>query len=95
MTIRIAILITTQRGKSEDQVAAFALIEDAVRAEQGCLGYDLHRVTNHDEQFLLLEEWESAEALEQHNTSAMMADASVRHAGFRVGIEVLELSPSL
>ena len=95
MTLRIAILITTQAGKSEEQVAAFALIADAVRAERGCIRYDLHRVTNQPERFLLLEEWASADDLATHDASAMMAEASVRHAKFRVGIEVLELSPSL
>ena len=95
MTVHVAVLITTQPGKSEEQVAAFALIADAVRAEQGCIRYDLHRVTNQPDQFLLLEEWASADDLATHDASAMMAEASVRHAGFRVGIEVLELSPAL
>lgn len=95
MTLRIAILITTQPGKSEEQVAAFGLIAEAVRAEEGCIRYDLHRVENQQERFLLLEEWESPEALEKHNASAMMAEASVRHAAFRAGpVEVLELSAS-
>ena len=96
MTIRIAVLITTQPGKSQQQVDAFALIAETVRAEAGCLRYDLHRVTNHDEQFLLLEEWESAEALADHDASTVMAEASVRHAAFRAGpVEVLELSAPL
>ena len=46
MTIRVAVLITTQPGKAEEQVAAFDLIKDAVRAEEGCIQYDLNRVTN-------------------------------------------------
>ena len=96
MTIRVAVLITTQPGKAEEQVAAFDLIKDAVRAEEGCIRYDLHRVENQPERFLLLEEWESAEALEKHDASTVMAEASVRHAAFRAGpVEVLELSASL
>ena len=95
MTIRAAVLITTQPGKAEEQVAAFDLIKDAVRAEEGCIRYDLHRVENQPERFLLLEAWESAEALEQHDASAVMAEASARHAAFRAGpVEVLELSAS-
>lgn len=96
MTLRIAILITTQPGKSEEQVAAFNLIKDAVRAEEGCIRYDLHRVENQAERFLLLEEWDSAEALATHDASAVMAEAGVRHAAFRAGpVEVLELSTPL
>ena len=96
MTIRVAVLITTQPGRSEEQVAAFALIKEAVRAEQGCIRYDLHRVENQQERFLLLEEWESEAALAKHDASAVMAEASVRHAAFRAGpVEVLELSASL
>ena len=96
MTIRVAVLITTQPGRSDEQVAAFGLIADSVRSEAGCLRYDLHRVTNHEERFLLLEEWESAQALADHDASAVMAEASVRHAAFRAGaVEVLELSPAL
>ena len=92
MTIRVAVLITTQPGKARQQVEAFGLIVGAVRAEAGCIQYDLHEVTNQPERFLLLEEWESAETLAAHDTSALMAEASERHAGFRAGIEVLELS---
>ena len=96
MTIRVAVLITTQPGRSEEQVAAFDLIKDAVRAEEGCIRYDLHRVENQADRFLLLEEWESAGALEKHDASTVMAEASIRHAAFRAGpVEVLELSASL
>ena len=96
MTIRVAVLITTQPGKAEEQVAAFDLIKDAVRTEEGCIRYDLHRVDNQPDRFLLLEEWGSAEALEKHDASTVMAEASVRHAAFRAGpVEVLELSASL
>jgi len=96
MTIRVAVLITTKPGRAEEQVAAFALIRDAVRAEDGCIRYDLHRVENQPDRFLLLEEWESSEALAQHDASTMMAEASIRHAAFRAGAaEVLELSEAL
>jgi quinol monooxygenase YgiN len=94
MTVRVAVLITTQPGRSVEQVAAFDLIKAAVRAEEGCIQYDLHRVTNQPDRFLLLEQWESAAALALHDASDLMAEASVRHAAFRSGpVEVLELEP--
>lgn len=41
-----------------------------VRAEEGCLRYDLHRVRRDDEAFVMVERWASKDALRAHGESA-------------------------
>lgn len=93
MPIRLAILITTKPGLALEQVAAFAHLAPVVRAEAGCLQYDLHSVTGDDNRFVLLEAWESSEALAAHDASLHMIEADAASPMFRAGpAEVLELS---
>jgi len=57
----------------EDQVEGFtnnfiSLVEKA-RKEEGCLEYNLYRDVNIKNQFNLIEEWDSPEALQSHMQS--------------------------
>ncbi|GAB0107100.1 hypothetical protein JMUB6875_60920 [Nocardia sp. JMUB6875] len=86
-------MITTQPGRGQEQVAAFERLAPIVRAEQGCLQYDLHRVTGDADRFVLLEEWSSKEALAAHDITPHMIEADAASPTFRAGpAQVIELA---
>ncbi|KQV13802.1 putative quinol monooxygenase [Kitasatospora sp. Root107] len=94
-TLRVIVHITTRPGRGAEQVAAFAALAPVVRAEAGCLQYDLHTVTDAPDRFVLLEQWASAEALREHDASAHMVAADAANKAFRAGpAEVVLLSPN-
>src|SRR5690349_18325744 len=91
-TVHLAILITTQAGKRQQQIDAFRQLAPVVRAEAGCLQYDLHEVTTNVDRFVLLEKWASSAALEAHDKSEHMLEADAANAFFRAGpAEILPL----
>lgn len=90
--IKLAILIDTLPGRGEEQVQAFAALAPRVRAEKGCLAYQLHRVSGQDDRFVLTESWASAADLAAHDASEHMLDAAPWLASFRAGpVTVLPL----
>lgn len=90
--IKLAILIDTLPGRGEEQVQAFAALAPRVRAEKGCLAYQLHRVPGQDDRFVLTESWASAADLAAHDASEHMQDAAPWLASFRAGpVTVLPL----
>ncbi|WP_369639083.1 putative quinol monooxygenase [Nocardia sp. JMUB6875] len=92
-SVRLLIMITTQPGRGQEQVAAFERLAPIVRAEQGCLQYDLHRVTGDADRFVLLEEWSSKEALAAHDITPHMIEADAASPTFRAGpAQVIELA---
>ncbi|MFF0436842.1 putative quinol monooxygenase [Streptomyces sp. NPDC004327] len=84
-TIKLIIHITTLPGRGAEQVAAFAELAPVVRAEDGCLQYDLHRVADDPDRFVLIERWASAEALAAHDAAPHMTAAGVTNRAFRAG----------
>ncbi|GAA0703620.1 hypothetical protein GCM10010193_68170 [Kitasatospora atroaurantiaca] len=93
--LRAVVLITTQPGRGAEQVAAFAALAPVVRAEPGCLRYDLHSVDGDPDRFVLLEEWASARALQEHDASEHMRAADAANKAFRAGpAEVILLGPA-
>ena len=93
MTVRLAILITTRPGLGHRQVEAFARLAPVVRAEDGCIQYDLHAVEREPDRFLLLEQWESEAALDAHDATAHMAAQDATNGEFRADpATVLRLS---
>jgi quinol monooxygenase YgiN len=93
--LRAVVLIKTQPGRGAEQRAAFAALAPAVRAEPGCLRYDLHAVADDPERFVLIEEWASAEALQAHDASQHMREADAVNKEFRAApAEVLLLEPT-
>ena len=85
MTIRLVVSVETKVGLGERQMEAFAELAPQVRAELGCLQYDLHRVVGSEEEFVILEHWESAEALAAHDDAPHMLDADAANKEFRAG----------
>lgn len=90
--VRVIALLSTQPGKGPDQVAAFAELAPLVRAEAGCLQYDLHPVLDDPDRFVVIEQWASREALAAHAASEHMAAAGASNGAFRAApAEVLVL----
>ncbi|WP_456026239.1 putative quinol monooxygenase [Pseudomonas capeferrum] len=56
-----------------------------VRAEQGCLQYDLHPVVGKPDSFVLIEKWASKDALTAHHEAAHMVEAARHNPSFRAG----------
>ncbi|WP_110180958.1 putative quinol monooxygenase [Nocardioides solisilvae] len=93
-SVSLVILISTQPGKGGEQVAAFERLAPVVRAEEGCLQYDLHAVVDDPDRFVLVERWASEKALAAHDVAPHMVEADAAHGAFRAGpVEVLRLVP--
>lgn len=91
--VRVVALLRTQPGKGGEQVAAFEALAPVVRAEEGCIHYDLHEVAGDPDRFVVLERWASAEALAAHAASAHMRRSGASSGAFRQGpADVLVLS---
>ena len=83
--VKLVVLIEVQPGKSEEQVKLYEKILPQVLNEEGCLEYELHRVSGSDVQFVLTERWSSEEALAAHHTTPHMLEAGSISPSFRAG----------
>ncbi|MEV7418454.1 putative quinol monooxygenase [Streptomyces sp. NPDC089919] len=94
--VQLVILITTLPGRGREQVEAFERLAPVVRAEPGCLRYDLHRVSGDPDRFVLIERWASQAALEAHDVTPHMVEADAAGPAFRAGpaqVLVLDADP--
>lgn len=83
--VRLVVIINTQPGKGAEQRAAFAKLAPLVRAEHGCLHYDLHPVVGNPDSFVLIEKWASKDTLAAHHVAAHMVEAARHNPSFRAG----------
>ena len=83
--VRVAALLTALPGKGPELVAAFALVTPLVRAEDGCLQYDLHPYADDPDRFVVVERWASREALAAHAASEHMRTHGERGRPFSAG----------
>jgi quinol monooxygenase YgiN len=72
-------------GRGDEQVEAFRRLAPLVRAEDGCLQYDLHRVEGDADRFVLIERWAGDAELAAHHEQPHMADAAAENRTFRAG----------
>ncbi|MEB0140956.1 MULTISPECIES: putative quinol monooxygenase [unclassified Undibacterium] len=94
--IRLLILIEVLPSRRDEQIAAFAAIAPLVRAEAGCLQYDLHEVNGKPEQFVLIERWSSQAALDAHDIAPHMLAAAAGNRRFRSGpVQLIALGSAL
>ncbi|GAA0306635.1 putative quinol monooxygenase [Streptomyces polychromogenes] len=92
-SVKLVVLIATLPGRGREQEEAYARLAPLVRAEDGCLRYDLHAVAGDPDRFVLIEEWTSKEALAAHDATPHMIEADAAGPAFRAGpAQVLELS---
>jgi len=83
--VKLVILIQTKPGYAAEQVAAYTALAPLVKAEAGCLQYDLHTVADDENRFVLIESWASKEALAAHDVTAHMIAADAHNPTFRAG----------
>ncbi|WP_030206800.1 putative quinol monooxygenase [Streptomyces sp. NRRL S-87] len=92
-TVQLVIVIRTLPGRGAEQVAAFERLAPVVRAEEGCLQYDMHRMSGDPDGFVLIERWASQEALDAHDATPHMVEADAASPAFRAGpAQVLRLA---
>ncbi|MEV7520297.1 putative quinol monooxygenase [Streptomyces sp. NPDC091371] len=91
--VQLVILISTLPGRGREQVAAFERLAPIVRAEEGCLQYDMHQVSGEPDRFVLVERWASQQALAAHDATPHMIEADAASPAFRSGpAQVIELA---
>jgi len=83
--LRVVVLICTQPGRGAEQIAAHAALAPVVRAEPGCLRYDLESVEGNPDAFVVIGHWTTAKALQEHHTSPHMVAARAASTAFRAG----------
>ncbi len=67
-------------------------IADRVRAEEGNLRYEYFFPMNDDGTVLLIDEWESEEALDVHHKSEMMTEIAALRSKYRLRMKVEKFS---
>lgn len=65
----VAILIIKEQYQDKFPAELKKLVENS-RREEGCKNYELNQNTNNPLEFIFIEHWDSAEALEKHNHSS-------------------------
>lgn len=94
--VKLLVLITTLPGRGREQREAYERLAPLVRAEEGCLRYDLHGVADDPDRFVLIEEWTSKAALAAHDATPHMIEADAAAPAFRAGLaQLLELTTAL
>jgi quinol monooxygenase YgiN len=83
--VRVVAVLTAQDGKADELLAGWPELAAKVRAEDGCLGYDLHRALGGSNTFVVLERWASTAALQTHGGSPHMKEFGKRAAGLLAG----------
>lgn len=85
--IHVLAIVTAKPGQRERILQAFREIVDAVRAEAGCIDYDV--VVDHpqsssgrarfgDDTFVVVEKWASLEALQAHSESGHLKAYAIK-----------------
>ena len=91
--ISLLVFIDVQKGKAQEQLDAFNTLAPKVREEKGCIQYELARVADTDNKFVLIEKWETEAALATHEISAHMVKADANNQHFRAKpAEVIKLT---
>ncbi len=66
--------LRTDAAKREELVRIGQAVAVASRAEAGCISYRPYEDTELENEFVLVEEWESTEALQQHFATSHVAE---------------------
>ncbi|MFD2286229.1 hypothetical protein GJU39_19740 [Pedobacter petrophilus] len=69
ITITALIRAKNNSADLEKLNGLFVQLIQETRKEPGCLKYELHQVTQQPGFFIMMEEWASEAAMEEHNTS--------------------------
>lgn len=101
--VHVLAIITAQPGKRSEVLAAFKANVPAVRAEQGCIEYGAAvdtegagaiQTTVGEDTFVVIEKWESMNALKAHAASAHMAAYAAKVKDLLASRTIHVLSPA-
>ena len=101
--IHVVAVLTTKPGMREQVLKHFLANVPAVRAEKGCIEYGAAVDTENapsfqtkygPDTFLVIEKWESVEALKAHSTAPHMVAYAAKVKEMMVGRAVHILSPA-
>jgi quinol monooxygenase YgiN len=70
--------IVAKPGRGDVVAGLLAEVLDAVRAEPGCLRYDLFRVRRDDDTLVMVEQWATKDDLRAHGASEHFTALSAR-----------------
>lgn len=79
--VRVLAVLQALPGAGAEVLALWPSLSDLVRAEDGCLAYDLHRVAGDDDRFVVLERWSCLATLAAHGQSPHMREFGARASG--------------
>lgn len=100
--IRVIAIVTAKPGRREEVLTAFRAIVATVRAEQGCIeygpaidaeGFGARQAKMGSDTFVVLETWDSAEALKAHAVAPHMAAYGAKVKDLIASLAVHYLSP--
>lgn len=72
--INVTARFAVKEGRAEDFEALVASVRDAFLADDGCLRYDLQRDRKNELGYVLLETYDSSDALRRHGAMQEFAD---------------------
>ncbi|MGB3267460.1 MAG: putative quinol monooxygenase [Microcoleus sp.] len=84
-TLRVVARLTAFPEKVAELKSLLLSIVEPTRQEQGCIKYELLQNQADPTDFTFVEEWESADLLEQHLASTHLQDAVQKLEGLAVG----------
>lgn len=87
----IVAVITAEPGQADAVGRALQAAVPAVRAEPGCIQYDLHRDQSKPGRFIMVEQWRDAQALNAHGEAAAFRKLSSVLDG-RATLDVADLT---
>jgi quinol monooxygenase YgiN len=76
--VKIVARITARADAVDELKAVLERLVAPTRAEKGCLRYELSQALNDSAEFVFVEEWASAAAIDAHMVSAHVKDAFAR-----------------
>ena len=66
--LNVAVIAETAENAKKFKEAAIELVSFSLR-DKGCISYDLYESKTNDDRFMIIETWESEEALKAHSES--------------------------
>lgn len=91
--ITINIRYTGQDGSAREYVEEMESsgIAARIRAIEGCLRYDYFYPADDPEGLLLIDSWESQEALDRYHSSPVMQEAATLRKKYRLGNRIIQV----
>lgn len=74
--ICVHVLFEARPGFGDQTAAALLRLRDNSRRDPGCLQYDMHRLPDDPDRFMLYERWESRELLDAHLQEGHLAESN-------------------